>query len=93
MRRKQASSCEPAHQAEPWTCVTRPRVRVPDAMGTQPDFMIFQAILVVLFLALAGLLLWLPERHFGAGNRNLRIVGAVAFLIAAVATLVSIIAG
>jgi len=55
--------------------------------------MIFQAILVVLFVALAGLLLWLPERHFRGGSQRLRVVGAVAFLIAAIATLVSIIAG
>ena len=55
--------------------------------------MILPAILVLLFLALAGLLLWLPERHFRSGSRKLRIVGAVAFLIAAAATLVSIIAG
>jgi hypothetical protein len=57
------------------------------------ESMILPAILVVLFLALAGLLLWLPERHFRSGSRKLRIVGAVAFLIAAAATLVSIIAG
>ncbi len=55
--------------------------------------MILQAVLVVLFLALAGLLLGLPERHFRSGSPKLRIVGAVAFLIAAVGMLVSIIAG
>jgi hypothetical protein len=55
--------------------------------------MILQAILVVVFSAFAGLMLWLPERHFRSGSRKLRIVGAVAFLISAVGTFVNIIAG
>ena len=54
--------------------------------------MFFQILLLALFLALAGLLLALPDRHFRAGSRKLRIVGAVAWLVAAVGALVNVIA-
>src|SRR4051794_1018669 len=48
-----------------------------------PTSMIFQIVLLVLFLALAAFLLAAPDRHFRGDRRKLRIAGAVAFLIAA----------
>jgi formate-dependent nitrite reductase membrane component NrfD len=57
------------------------------------DSMVFQVVLLLLFLVLAGLLLTLPDRHFRTGSRKLRIVGAVAFVVAAVGALVNIVAG
>ena len=55
--------------------------------------MVFQIVLLVLFLALAAFLLAAPDRHFRGDRRKLRIAGAVAFLIAALGALVNLIAG